>query len=667
MVELVQNRVADDAARAHDRWRLLALSFLMLFLELALIRWLGANVLYLSYFSNLVLLGSFLGIGVAFLVAARSGPSWIRFLPWTLLLLVGLVMALPIEVNRSSESIIFFGDPGTRGLPIWVIVPTIFFFVVAVMAMIAHEVARVFVRLPALTAYGWDIAGSLLGIVGFTALSVLRAPPLAWASVVGAMLLLLYKQWRGPDRIAIAGVVLLLGIQTFTPGLAWSPYYQVEVREVDGLHHIAVNEIPHQTIQSVAVLATGFYNLPYELFIDSTPQRVLIVGAGSGNDVALALAKGAAIVDAVEIDPTIQALGEQLHPDRPYSDARVNVTIDDGRAFMQRSRGAYDLIVFALPDSLTLLSGQSSLRLESYLFTIEAMKQAASLLSPTGYFVMYNFYREDWLVSRLDATVAQAFGQSPCVISIGDLNQLAMIAVGPLAIERCPSTFRINEVAPAPAVDDYPFLYLRNRGVPGLYALTLTMIALTSLLVVRTAVGRLSHLRPYLDLFALGAAFLLLETKSVAQFALWFGTTWVVNALVFAGILLAVLAAVATARKIPLPRSSILYGLLLLSLAIAWLVPPAALLELTVPARWIAATVLTFTPVFIANLIFAQRFSETASTTAAFGANLLGAMLGGILEYAALITGYRGLIILAAIIYSTAFLLRPRGVVLASQ
>ena len=51
-------------------WRLVVASGLMLFVELALIRWTGANVLHLSYFSNFVLLGSFLGIGLGFL---RSG------------------------------------------------------------------------------------------------------------------------------------------------------------------------------------------------------------------------------------------------------------------------------------------------------------------------------------------------------------------------------------------------------------------------------------------------------------------------------------------------------------------------------------------------------------------------------------------------------------------
>jgi uncharacterized membrane protein SpoIIM required for sporulation len=51
--------------------QLFVLSFLMLFVELALIRWSGAMVICFSYFSNLVLLGSFLGIGIGFL-RARS-------------------------------------------------------------------------------------------------------------------------------------------------------------------------------------------------------------------------------------------------------------------------------------------------------------------------------------------------------------------------------------------------------------------------------------------------------------------------------------------------------------------------------------------------------------------------------------------------------------------
>lgn len=641
--------------------RLLSLSFLMLFLELALIRWLGANVLYLGYFSNLILLGSFLGIGLAFLVA-KPNQRWIRALPLILLGLIGLVLAFPIEVSRSNSNVIFFGGPELRGLPIWLVVPMIFALVVAVMAAMAHEVALAFARLTPLSAYSWDIGGSLLGIVGFTALSYLQLPPLVWVIVVVAGLLILFRRWRLRDYVALAGIVALLGIQTFTSGLSWSPYYQVLVSEIDGRSHLSVNGIPHQYMLSVEELSESVYNRPYEFVINTPPRRVLVIGAGSGNDVALALANGAGHIDAVEIDPSIQELGQELHPDRPYDDPRVHTVIDDGRAFMQRSSGSYDLIIFALPDSLTLLSGQASLRLESYLFTVEALAQARSLLAPNGAFVMYNFYREDWLIGRLSATIEQAFGAEPCMVSVGDVDRLALLAVGARSQDACPSSAGSGVAGPPPSVDDYPFLYLRDRGIPRLYSVTLALIALISLATVRVAGGPFSRLKPYFDLFALGAAFLLLETKSVVQFALWFGTTWVVNALVFAGILLAVLGAVQVAKKSALPQAPVLYGILFVSLGIAWAVPPAALLDLAVPIRWVAASLLTFTPVFLANLIFAQRFAQTASATAAFGANLIGALFGGILEYTALVVGYRALIVVAGIAYLAALILRPKGV-----
>ncbi len=96
------------------------------------------------------------------------------------------------------------------------------------------------------------------------------------------------------------------------------------------------------------------------------------------------------------------------------------------------------------------------------------------------------------------------------------------------------------------------------------YLWWLGVILLVSLAVVRVASGApLSRMRPYADLFCMGAAFLLLETKSVVQFALLFGTTWFVNSLVFAGILLAVLAAVELARRVRLPSPPVMYGVLL--------------------------------------------------------------------------------------------------------
>jgi hypothetical protein len=164
----------------------------------------------------------------------------------------------------------------------------------------------------------------------------------------------------------------------------------------------------------------------------------------------------------------------------------------------------------------------------------------------------------------------------------------------------------------------------------------------------------------YTDLFFMGAAFLLLETKNVVQFALLFGTTWFVNALVFLGVLLSVLVAVAVSRRITFKHPARLYLLLLASLVLAWLIPPDDLLQLSSIPRFVAASTLAFLPIFFANLIFTQRFKAVAASATAFGANLLGAMVGGILEYTALITGYRSLLIMVAVLYGLALLFGRR-------
>jgi hypothetical protein len=386
---------------------------------------------------------------------------------------------------------------------------------------------------------------------------------------------------------------------------------------------------------------------------------MLIVGAGTGSDVAIALSQGVRHIDAVEIDPRLQEIGDDLHPDRPYDSANVSVTINDGRAFLEQTDRLYDMILFALPDSLTLVSGQSSLRLESYLFTIEAMEAVRDHLAPNGTYAMYNYYREPWLVDRLANTLELAFGHAPCVDAIGGAGSgLAVLAasVDPAALD-CPTRWTAADPPVSePPTDDHPFLYLREPGIPSFFLVTIGLILATSLVMVRVAGGPLSGMKNYVDLFFMGAAFLLLETKSVVQFALLFGTTWFVNALVFGGILTSVWLAVEVARRVRPRRPKLMYVYLVLALLVAWLVPLGALIGLPAPVRFVAATALAFTPIFIANLVFAERFRDTGDSTTAFGANLLGAMVGGLLEYSALVVGYRSLLVATAILYGLAFI-----------
>lgn len=656
-----QPQGAKAAIASRPRLQLVLLSGLMLFVELALIRWTGSRVIYLSYFSNFVLLGSFLGIGIGFL-RARARIDLSPYALVGLAMLVGLVFILHIEVDRRGGQLIYFGTLESHGLPLPLVLPIIFVLVAAAMASIGEGVARAFARFEPLEAYSLDITGSLLGIVGFSALSFAGAPPIAWGVVAAALMVLTLP--GGRRVVQIIAVLLLFEVlarDSLAPNTSWSPYYRIVAAPLSepGSYAVSVNGIPHQTIWSVAQQRREqpVYFVPFERLVRTDPGRVLIVGAGTGSDVAVALAEGATRVDAIEIDPRLAELGKELHPDRPYADPRVHLVIDDGRAFLQRSHATYDLILFALPDSLTLVSGQSSLRLESYLFTREAMAEARSHLAPDGVFAMYNYYRENWLIDRFAGTLQAVYGHAPCLDSVGSTGRLAALTIGLEAPSvDCPTSWKPTTQVVPPATDDYPFPYLQNRGIPPFYLVSIGLILAASIVAVRVAGGPLRSMRPYLDLFWMGAAFLLLETKSVVQFALLFGTTWLVNALVFGGILLSLLPAVTLARRVRLPPVRVLFPLLFAAVAVSWVLPPGTLLALDAGPRFIASIGVYFTPIFLANLVFARRFAAVGDSTAAFGANLLGAMVGGVIEYAALVTGYQALAVLVALLYGAAWL-----------
>jgi len=635
----------------------------MLFLELALIRWLGSGVIYLSYFSNFVLLGSFLGIGLGFL-RAGAARNLFGYAPAALAAMVVFVWLFPVQINRDDRDLLFFGD-NPSGLPIWVMLPVVFLGTAFVLMTVGEGVARTFARFEPLEAYRYDILGSILGIVAFTAISFLRAPSIVWGLVVAALFVVTADRrsvlWQGIPLVAVLGVLI---VETLGPGVSWSPYYKINATPIAGTREtlIKVNGIPHQAAREEADRARRepVYLAPYQLG-RASPGRVLVIGAGNGNDVAEALAHGATQVDAVEIDPRLQQIGSEVHPQRPYDDPRVRVHIDDGRAFLQQTEERYDMIVLALPDSLTLVSGQSSLRLESYLFTREAIEAAKQRLAPDGVFTMYNYYREDWLKDRYANTLQEVFGVAPCQAVHKENAGFVALTVSTSATPLpCPQAWAATGPVPVPATDDHPFPYLREDTVPSFYLLALGLILVASIALVRAVGGPLKSMGSYADLFCMGVAFLLLETKSVVQFALLFGTTWLVNALVFTGVLVSVYLAVELSRRVRLPRPGLLYTGLLVSILIAWLIPLGDLLALARPLRFIAAVALAFAPIFFANLIFAQRFADVGSSTTAFGANLLGAMVGGILEYSALVLGYRNLLLLVAVFYGAAYVIGRR-------
>ncbi len=387
--------------------RVFLASFLVLFLEVALIRWMPAHVRLLSYFSNFILLASFLGIGLGCLLA----PARVRLFTWFPLIqlsVIAVVSFFKLEVVVPSSGDIFFssGTPQKQVLvETTLLLPVLFVIVAALFATVAQRMAREMSALPPLRAYTLNILGSLTGVVAFAAMSWQELSPTWWFGVAFAVAVLLIandeprtRAWH--IRSGINDVLLVMSlvlVHQLSASAIWSPYYKITVQKHDAETIVEVNNIFHQSMAPVEQ-KEYFYQWPYMAFGD-TFKNVLILGAGSGTDVAAALRHGVAHVDAVEIDPVILRLGRRWHPDRPYADPRVTIINDDARHYLRTSTKKYDLVVFALIDSLTLQSSFSGVRLESYMFTEEsfrevrraracicclALRSSRSRCSPTG-------------------------------------------------------------------------------------------------------------------------------------------------------------------------------------------------------------------------------------------------------------------------------------------
>jgi SAM-dependent methyltransferase len=661
-------------ALADPRVRLFLTSATLLFVELLLIRWIPANVRYVGFFSNFLLMASFLGIGLGILLGRKGWRPPPALFAGLLFAVVALIFVVQLDVQIQSQNELFFGLAESGAADVnFLVLPLVVFLVTAVMATLALPLGPLFRAMPPLNAYAIDIVGSMVGILGFTILAAMGTNPLAWFAVVAVLILLLalangLTAWSAVGGVAMLGILYAVAVQAGS-GDIWSPYYRISTyRDAADEMVINVNGIPHQTLHTLSSTKEQFYDQVYRWFPGRTYDDVLIVGAGSGSDVAVALDRGAKRVDAVEIDPQIQRLGIDHHPNRPYDDPRVTRIVNDGRAYLRNTDRRYDLVVFALPDSLTLVSTAANIRLESFLFTDEAFASVRDHLKPGGIFVLYNYYREPWLIEKLTDMLGDAFGGEPLVRQYGRVT--AALAAGPLVNDLAgapPPGDRIDavergRVEPKQATDDWPFLYLRTGFVAPYYLIALAIIlgfALVAVLGAARATGTsIRRFSPHF--FVLGIAFLLLETRSLVSFSLLFGTTWIVNALAFFAILASVLVAILINARFPIRHPSVFYVGLFVSLGVAFLLPPEQLLIDPPWLRYVIAAALAFTPVFFANLVFSHSFRDTATADMAFASNLLGAMVGGALEYLALLTGYRALLPLVAVLYLLAWLFATR-------
>jgi SAM-dependent methyltransferase len=806
---------------------LFLISWLVLFLELACIRWFPSHVMFLTFFTNTVLLACFVGMSIGCLVARRP-ERLIRQTPYLLALAVGAgvltdlfsgVLAGVFAVgNQANPDVVFFGTEASAviappfTIPIEVVGGLFFVLIAAVMVGPGQEMGRAFNRVPnRATAYSANLLGSLAGIGSFAAFAYLWLPPVVWFGLSAIMIgyLILRKDPNAqPARpgIAIPGPevpLICLGLTVLltllTSGLftgmygrqtTWSPYYRVDYYPAN--RFIYTNLVSHQLMEPRDNPTVAPYALPY-LFQrdlkkpDGSPawpefKRILIIGAGSGNDVARALrwAPPDARIDAVEIDPVIQSLGDAHHPDRPFQDKRVTVYLNDGRNFLREAQPeTYDLVIFALIDSLVLQSGYSNLRLESYLFTLESFQDVRRVLKPTGVYAVYNFFRQGWLAARIRDQLRVAFdGVDPVVLTAPPRAEVTLDlfesggftmffsgqpeVIDPLREAFAAPGFRLwgfdiptrywypwltgvgkdsaARFSPFPpseppppsaepyetelwnpetgraifdpetglpkkrvippqwmgmqvatveetdgakmATDDWPFLYARNPTIPGL---TWRGVVLMLVLSVGLwfAYGGARALRPepwsghgvtgpqggappewglLLRSFFLGAGFMLVETKAVVQMALLFGGTWMVNSVVFAAILVMALAGNLYAGRIKPRRLEPYYVGLFAALGLGLAIPPGVFLGLEPTVQVLGVCALVFAPIAFAGVIFAASFHRTAQPDRMFGANVAGALIGGLAENSSVLLGFQLLLCVAVGFYLLSSLFGNREV-----
>jgi Spermine/spermidine synthase domain len=669
--------------------RLFALSFLALFLEMLLIRWAPSVVRLVAYYANLMLLSSFLGLGLGAMFAGRK-QNVFRWFPYLLVLSVVTLLLCRNAVLPGNDSELRFFASSSRALNYLVLLAifasnTILFF------PLGDQIGQVFGQIPTLRAYTWDLLGSLCGTVGFGLFSSTHFSPALGLAGVGVIFLAISER-KDRVRSLIMFLTSLSAMWWSDPaGGIWSPYYYITVHDSDGtipastvvrgdlrsrmdppIYVVSVNHdfyqmhgtidlsryTPKSAHAGLVQSLRDQYLLPYALA--KGRHRALVMGAGGGMDVEAALLSGVDHVDAVDIDPQIIELSRSINASGCYDDPRVAVHVDDARAFLENAQPGYDLVAFGFLDSQALFSSMSNLRLDGFTYTVESIRTAFDLLGEGGTLSLSFAAGQEWIAHKLVRMVADGTKSPPIVFVDGP--QIIICACKTTTARDYPlkygrfirQQFDPRDLAQVPvATDDWPFLYLSRQTIPRDYMIVMGSILAISLITILSLRRRRWGCPDFHFLF-LGVGFLLLETKSISDCSLYFGSTWQVTMIVVAGVLLMVLAANFLA---PAFRFSLLWYIPLIATLIAlYVIPHQWVLSLGRAQRVAWAILIVPLPILFAGIIFSTTFRGASDAGALFGANLVGAVIGGCCEYLGMAIGNSALLFLVTGAYVGSFI-----------
>ena len=668
---------------------------LSLFLELGIIRWQSSILPFIAFYKNFSLLACFLGLGLGYALAARDRIPILIVLPllaWQfgIMTFARYVPSIDLSISPFREQLTmgFAIGSATQTLYLYGSLALIFLITALTFMPIGQVCGRLMERRTKLRAYGLNLLGSLLGVLLMLAASFLWTPPLVWFALCFLAILLFTA--RNPTVMtiglsfsAVCTIVLAWPVSPLT-NRVYSPYQLLEISSDDhtGLTLISASGHYYQRIFDFSGTPSGqldrtreYYDLPYKAH--PILANVAVVGAGTGNDVAAALRAGVHHVEAIEIDPAILLIGKSSHPERPYGDPRVHAVVNDARSFLRNTDQSFDMIVYGMLDSHTLLSQGSSVRIDSFVYTLEGLREARARLKTDGSLSLSFSVLSDVLGRKIYLMLQQAFdGRPPTCVEAGyDHSVIFFESNDPkwAVSSELMKSARFSDVTARYAdpslhadisTDDWPFFYMPRRIYPVSYLIMLFQVLALSLFAAANFLPerpKFSHL----SFFFLGAGFMLVETKGITEMGLTFGNTWQVIGIVIAGILIMAFLGNLAVHWFKLQRSLFPYLLLFTTLAVGWYVSRSGGFGSTPLGRLETVTVLTM-PLLFSGVVFSTLLSSKGQVSGMIAMNLLGAMCGGLLEYNSMYFGFRFLYLIALGCYLLAFfaeLVYPRKII----
>lgn len=718
----------DIKSTIKENQQIILVSFISLFLELLIIRLISTEIRIFAYLSNLILLAMFVGLGLGMFLQKKFEIVQTSFCLFLILIITSgfyivrwpniefrLFTGITELLAPLSEAYIWLQleTYSKSGVIIGLFLTIILFTIISLTFIpLGQILGELFSKSKKpILAYSTNIVASLLGLWVFQAFSIARFSP--YFGIIIALGLLLFLAKNQLEKITLI-IILVVSFAYIVPKnepkniTYWSPYQKLTLSPAI---YDSTNKVPHPEGWYLEVNNVGYmslinlskeyqataaaqlkdlydqkipidlnfsdhYSLPFK--IKPSAQDVLIVGAGAGNDAAAALRNNAQNIDAVEIDPTIIEIGKKFHYEKPYRKNNINIIIDDGRAFFQRTNKKYDLVIMGLADSHTLSSSMTNLRLDHYLYTKESFEKVKDLLKEDGILFLSFEVTRPWIGARIESGLASVFAQTPQTFEVRSNGVFGWGGVA-FVVSKNPRVLndylsqnpdlanfigkhRINYSSDIKLLtDNWPYLYLDKPRLPIIHVLIAAITGTTIFIFRKKFLGKNSINWP---MFLWGAAFLLFEFQNISKSSLLFGITWVTNLFTISAILLLLLAAnYSVHKKLISPKTSLIF--LIASLVVQLFIPIDFFNNMNMLSKITVAIIFLNLPIYFGGIIFTTLFVKAKDRANALGSNFLGSVFGGFAEMLTFLTGIHLLLILVIFLYSVGFILsgklRPSG------